>query len=606
LLSLEKNEFFSREMNYQILSKIFLFLILTSFTFAANVKEILSHLEYRSILDVGFRLDVDEYEKKKIEYQGIDIEALVDLPFSDEVFDVAFAEHILEDLFSYKSALHELIRVTSHEIILIFSYPFKGEGKIHFEDFLSGHPRIESFSWESEVMLRIALQPKIKDKIKSFVVIIPSYNNESIVEMNLSSLFHQNYPYWRMVYIDDCSSDATKEKVIEQIEKWGEKKRSTFKSNEKRKGAMANLYHAIHDCLDNEIIVTLDGDDWLYDEWVLKKLNDTYVEPDVWITFGSYQLLQSGNKGEHSQPIPEEVLNNCSIRSHAWVTSHLRTFYAGLFKKIELQDLILDGDFLKMSWDQAFMIPMVEMAGKRAKYIPDILYMYNDMNPLNDHRVNLGYQFYCANYVHSLARYPNYVQKPWPCKLRKNVHAVIFSTGSKITLRKTLSSLPFGIDRVTVFCPKNLDVLKEEFPNVVFLETPFSRGAFKQMFLAHLFEEETTCSYLLFLTDQAPFRQDLNLSEAIRQLEKTHANGFYFSYKAQNEMIEMGKNVFAWSFDHKKTEWGLPSPIEMALYRKEKIETDLRKMNYRDPRTLEQQWRNSFYRRGTGLCLRGC
>jgi len=41
---------------------------------------------------------------------------------------------------------------------------------------------------------------------KSMVVIIPSYNNESYCEKNLTSVFSQQYENYRVIYIDDCSN----------------------------------------------------------------------------------------------------------------------------------------------------------------------------------------------------------------------------------------------------------------------------------------------------------------------------------------------------------------------------------------------------------------
>ena len=44
--------------------------------------------------------------------------------------------------------------------------------------------------------------------------------------------------------------------------------------------------------------------------------------------------------------------------------------------------------FYKAAWDLAFVFPLLEMAGKKAKYIKDILYVYNRQNPLNEDKIN--------------------------------------------------------------------------------------------------------------------------------------------------------------------------------------------------------------------------
>ena len=82
-------------------------------------------------------------------------------------------------------------------------------------------------------------------------------------------------------------------------------------------------------------------------------------------------------------------MNNNLYRDSEWCSSHLRTFKHHLWSRIKKEDLLdNNGDFYRMAWDLAFMFPMLEMAGDRAKYINDILYIYNLGNPLNDHKVD--------------------------------------------------------------------------------------------------------------------------------------------------------------------------------------------------------------------------
>ena len=56
---------------------------------------------------------------------------------------------------------------------------------------------------------------------------------------------------------------------------------------------------------------------------------------------------------------------------------------------------MLNGAFYEMNADMATMIPMLEMAApltadspSRSVFIPDIMYIYNCINPINDHTVN--------------------------------------------------------------------------------------------------------------------------------------------------------------------------------------------------------------------------
>lgn len=249
---------------------------------------------------------------------------------------------------------------------------------------------------------------------KPFVIVIPSYNNSAYCEHNLMSVLTQNYNNYRVIYIDDCSKDDTYEKVKSMIERSPIRSRVTLIHNPQNQGALKNLYLAIQSCSDEEVVVTVDGDDFLAHANVLKKLNKVYADPQVWMTYGNYLDYPSyKQKPLICKPLPKSVIRNNSYRNHEWVTSHLRTFYAGLFKKIPKEDLMLEGQFLPMGWDLAFMFPMLEMSGEHCKFIEDILYLYNRSNPINDHKINLALQSACANHVRSKRAYTALTTPPY-------------------------------------------------------------------------------------------------------------------------------------------------------------------------------------------------
>lgn len=250
---------------------------------------------------------------------------------------------------------------------------------------------------------------------KPIVVIIPSYNNQEWFKRNLGSVISQNYSNFRVIYINDCSRDDTGKCVQDYLRKskvdcaivnfdsknskdikaaiasFGkevnqQKRFFTLVNNVQRCGALENLVRAIYSCKNKEIIVTVDGDDWLFDTNVLKKLNEIYSTGDVWLTHGSLIHYPKWYLG-WSEPIPPEVVQSNSFRQFK-CPSHLRTFYAGLFKKIKMEDLLYEGKFYSMTWDMAMMFPMIEMAGERHAYISQTNYVYNIANQINDNKTN--------------------------------------------------------------------------------------------------------------------------------------------------------------------------------------------------------------------------
>lgn len=226
---------------------------------------------------------------------------------------------------------------------------------------------------------------------KPFVVVVPSYNNSSFYKRNLDSIFSQNYGNFRVIYIDDASTDGTGELVRRYIEQAGLNNRIALIQNRKRVGALANKYKGAWLCAPDEIYVDLDGDDWFAHEDVLQRLNQEYANPEVWVTYGQFIYYPSGAPGWAAQ-VPEEVIVSNSFREYTWVTTALRTFYAGLFQKIKRKDLLHEGAFFPMAGDLAFMFPVVEMAGSHSRFIPDILYVYNVTTMIHDVVTDPEYQ----------------------------------------------------------------------------------------------------------------------------------------------------------------------------------------------------------------------
>ena len=51
------------------------------------------------------------------------------------------------------------------------------------------------------------------------------------------------------------------------------------------------------------------------------------------------------------------------------------------------------GNFYQTAYDQALMLPLLEMSSERSKYIDKILHVYNRSNPLNVDKVKQQIQY---------------------------------------------------------------------------------------------------------------------------------------------------------------------------------------------------------------------
>ncbi len=223
-----------------------------------------------------------------------------------------------------------------------------------------------------------------------FVIIIPSYNNERWCIKNLESVFMQKYPNFRAIYINDCSTDNTPNLVTDYLQKNNLLNKCTYIENKIRKGALQNFYNAIHSCNENEIVVCVDGDDLLAHDDVLNILNNVYQDKKVLFTYGSY-ITSDGFLGG-AQPYSKEIIQKRSFRFDDWKATHLKTFKTHVFKRIKKEDFMHDNNFFDMCSDVAFTIPILEMVSPNFKFIPDILYVYNNSNPLNDRKIDIKKQ----------------------------------------------------------------------------------------------------------------------------------------------------------------------------------------------------------------------
>jgi len=239
---------------------------------------------------------------------------------------------------------------------------------------------------------------------KSIVIVTASYNNKDYYIRNLDSIFAQNYHNYRLIYVDDCSTDDTYTLVKNYIEQAGQIDRVTLIRTTTNKGGLKNIYDAVHMCNDDDIIVTCDGDDWFAHNDVLARINKEYANPETWMTYGQFVFFPTPKPGFCAQ-LPATAHKHNNYRHFNFVASHPRTFYAWLFKQIHAEDLMYGGEFFKVTWDQAMMYPMLEMAGAHAHFIPDVLYVYNQGNPLCDGRLRLQHVIACERYIKSKQPY---------------------------------------------------------------------------------------------------------------------------------------------------------------------------------------------------------
>ncbi len=110
----------------------------------------------------------------------------------------------------------------------------------------SGFQGFQKYQFKSE--LRKRRPPNTIHYEKPMVVMVPSYNNSQYCIRNLRSIFDQKYKNFRVIYIEDCSKDDTYEQVKSYLRTARADIPVTLIHNKTNRGALANLYNAIHSC----------------------------------------------------------------------------------------------------------------------------------------------------------------------------------------------------------------------------------------------------------------------------------------------------------------------------------------------------------------------
>lgn len=219
-------------------------------------------------------------------------------------------------------------------------------------------------------------------------VIVPSFNCPEYLIKNLASIESQTRQPDAVCVVDDASTlPRQREIILDYCERNG----WLHRFHDQNYGALYSLVHGIRDfqCGDDDIIVIVDGDDWLAHDQVLAKIDEVYQANDIYLTWGQCEKYPEGQVPiKYASNIPERVIQEKLFREIPFVFRQLRTFKYLLWRHIKDQDLRdEDGEYFRILSDKATLFPMLEMAGKKIKYMKETLYIYNLENPLNDYAI---------------------------------------------------------------------------------------------------------------------------------------------------------------------------------------------------------------------------
>lgn len=218
-----------------------------------------------------------------------------------------------------------------------------------------------------------------RPRINHFFHIVSSEREASTAIINcLQSVYDQDYPrdLIRHLVIDDASPDDTDGLISTWLNKHPDNT-VDYQRNTTRAGAFANNLAGFRRARPREIVLELNGDDWLPDDGVLRFLDKVYADPEVWTTFNTFA------RADGVVPIAlgpsRRVLRDGRIREIPWTTSALHSFRMELFSHIDPVAFLnpSTGMLWESAHDMATYLPMIELAGVHSRHIFRTTYFYN-------------------------------------------------------------------------------------------------------------------------------------------------------------------------------------------------------------------------------------
>jgi glycosyltransferase involved in cell wall biosynthesis len=123
-------------------------------------------------------------------------------------------------------------------------------------------------------------------------VVIPSYNRVNYICKAIESVKIQSYPAWKILIIDDASTDQT----LKTIQPYFSDPRIQLIALPENKGISRVLNHALNE-VDTDYFLQLDSDDWL-EKTALARIAEAISEkPNAALYYGNVRMWEEREHG---------------------------------------------------------------------------------------------------------------------------------------------------------------------------------------------------------------------------------------------------------------------------------------------------------------------
>lgn len=218
-----------------------------------------------------------------------------------------------------------------------------------------------------------------------FVFVAPMFNASTTLARMLHSICGQSYDNWKIILIDDCSSEEERAKCSNILYRFkslvgdpgpviGDIDRKIVDLwNSEKRWEVANVLWGLNDrnLRPDDIICRIDADDWMSDLDALAIIDSAYQET------GCDALWTMHRWGFSDKCISGPMPQGADPYRHPWVSSHLKTFRKRLLNDVKDANYRgEDGEYIRRAGDQAIYLPALYKAQKHV-FLPRTLYHYN-------------------------------------------------------------------------------------------------------------------------------------------------------------------------------------------------------------------------------------
>ena len=150
-------------------------------------------------------------------------------------------------------------------------------------------------------------------------IIIPVYNSEKYIQNTVMSVLNQTYKYWRLIIVDDGSTDNTRQILYKLYKKYKNKKKIIILKNDVNKGQAFSRNLGLK-YSTSKFVSFLDSDDF-WDKNKLKNQIKFMLSNNYDFTYTDYKIIKNNKIATIKVPdcfdykkfIHNSSINTCSI-----------------------------------------------------------------------------------------------------------------------------------------------------------------------------------------------------------------------------------------------------------------------------------------------------